>query len=106
MGSPFLLKGRKILQEITADKDGWDDPVFSVHALAWEKWRSELPRLESISVNRCVKPGDFGTVVSSSLHCFSDASFCGYGQATYLCQVDVNDRIAVVLVMENHVFRL
>ena len=27
LGSPFLLKGRKILQEITADKAGWDDPV-------------------------------------------------------------------------------
>ena len=70
-----------------------------MHALAWEKWRCELPRLESISVKRCVNPEDFGAVVSSSLHCFSDASFYGYGQATYLRQVDVNGKISVALVM-------
>ena len=99
LGSPFLLRGRKILQEITADKDGWDDPVPPVHASSWEKWRSQLHRLETITVKRCLKPGNFGTVVNSSLHCFSDASFCGYGQATYLRQVDENGKISVALVM-------
>ena len=99
LGSPFLLKGRKILQEITADMNGWDDPVSQAHVSSWEKWRSELPQLESISVKRCVKPDDFGIVTESSLHCFSDASFFGYGQATYLRQVNNNGQISVSLVM-------
>ena len=32
----------------------------------------------------CVKPVDFGTVVSRQLHSFSDACSLGYGQVTYL----------------------
>ena len=99
LGSPFLLRGRKILQEITADKDGWDDPVPEAHASSWERWRSELPRLETLSIKRCVKPDGFGAVTDCSLHCFSDASFFGYGQATYLRQIDADGNIAVALVM-------
>ena len=38
LASPFLLKGRKILQEITADKGGWDDPVPAKHAQSWIEW--------------------------------------------------------------------
>ncbi|XP_029183335.2 uncharacterized protein LOC114951290 [Acropora millepora] len=35
-------------------------------------------------MDRCIKPVDFGTVVSRQLHSFSDACSSGYGQVTYL----------------------
>ena len=99
LASPFLLKGRKILQEITADKGGWDDPVPAKHAQSWIEWKSSLHLLESITVNRCLKPDGFGKITDVSLHCFSDASFFGYGQATYIRYVNQNKEVAVSLVM-------
>jgi len=35
-------------------------------------------------MERCLKPANFGTVVSRQIHNFSDASSTGYGQVTYL----------------------
>lgn len=99
LASPFLLKGRKILQEITADKNGWDDAVSPDHIKSWEKWRAELPLLEKISVKRCLKTENFGQTADYSLHCFSDAAFFGYGQASYLRQVNTEGKICVSLIM-------
>ncbi|XP_068758326.1 uncharacterized protein [Montipora capricornis] len=35
-------------------------------------------------MDRCVKPDNFGSVISRQIHHFSDASAIGYGQVTYL----------------------
>ena len=43
-----------------------------------------MPALEQFSMERCLKPKNFGTVVSRQIHIFSDASSTGYGQVTYL----------------------
>ena len=99
LASPFLLKGRKILQEITADKYQWDDPVSSDHLHAWTQWRSELPLLEKLSIRRCIKPDHIDTLSDISLHSFSDASLFGYGQATYLRCEKSSGQVSVSLVM-------
>ena len=65
---------------------------------AWENWRKDLPRLQELKANRCYKPDNF-TATSSSLHSFSDASDYGYGQASYLRQVDATGDVTVSLVM-------
>lgn len=41
-------------------------------------------------MSRCLKPTEFGNIVSRQLHSFSDASPIGYGQVSYLRQE--NDR--------------
>ena len=89
LASPFLLKGRKILQQITALKDGWDKPVPSELANRWLLWRTELLKLANLSVRRCYKCDELGEVKSQSLHIFSDASEICYGVACYLRQVDI-----------------
>ena len=88
VASPFLLPGRKILQEISADKAGWDEKVAEDHAVRWEHWIRQLPQLEKLYVQRCYKPKNFGKAVETSLHSFSDASNFGYGEASYLRQVN------------------
>lgn len=44
----------------------------------------ELPKLEQFAVERYLKPTNFGRIVSSQLHNFSDASGEGYGAVSYL----------------------
>ena len=46
----------------------------------WTKWKGKLPALEEIEIQRCIKPADFGRVVESSIHHFSDPSEDGYGK--------------------------
>ena len=98
LAGPFLLRGRKILQRITALKDGWDSQVPQELAGRWRAWRQSLPRLEELSVDRCYIPKDFGPVVEKSLHLFSDASEIGYGVCCYLRQVDTTGQVHVSLV--------
>ena len=43
-----------------------------------------MPALERFSMERCLKPNNFGVVVSRQIHGFSDASSTGYGQISYL----------------------
>ena len=73
--------------------------LYLQHAKAWTEWKSDLHLLESVSVNRCLKVADFGSIRDVSLHCFSDASYCGYGQATYIRYVNEENKVCVSLAM-------
>ena len=96
--APFMLKGRKILQEITCDGSGWDDPVSDVHAVRWRKWRDELPLLNDIEVRRCYKTSSFNKLQDASIHNFGDACEIGYGSAIYIRLEDTKGNIDVSLV--------
>lgn len=82
--SPFMLKGRLIMQDLCRMNLGWDELIPTVHKEEWENWKESLRELSGISLDRCVKPANFGTVVSSQIHYFSDASEKGYGSVAYL----------------------
>lgn len=56
----------------------WDDLI------RWQDWLLELPKLELCAVERCLKPKNFGRIVSSQLHNFTDSSHEGYGAVSYL----------------------
>ena len=49
--------------------------------------------LSKLAINRCFNPANFGTIAYSQLHHFSDASEIGFGSVSYLCRVDINDRV-------------
>jgi len=98
--SPFLLRGRKILQEITSEKGcHWDDNLKTEHIQAWNDWRASLLPLQKLKLDRCYKPKDFGESVETTLHCFSDACQYGYGAACYLRQVNQDGKVHVSLAM-------
>lgn len=82
--TPFLLQGKKILQELCKEKVEWDDPVPEESRARWERWRNELILLKEMKIPRCYKPNDFGKLKSVKIHHFSDASTDGYGQCSYL----------------------
>ena len=97
--APVILVGKQLLQELCHDGIEWDDPVPSHVHSQWEKWRSELPLLEKITIARCVKPPTFGEPVVTELHSFSDASDVGLGQVTYLRLVNNSNQIHVSFLM-------
>ena len=97
--SPFLLQGKLILQQLCADQKGWDDELSSEQRMSWEKWRTNLPKLESIKVNRCIKPSGFGNVTKVSLNHFSDASEIAYGQVSYICVENTDGMISTTFLM-------
>ena len=97
--APFILVGKRILQELCRDGVGWDDEVPDDLRPQWEKWRAELPVLESLWIARCYKPQKFDVVKNVELHHFSDACQNGYGQCSYLRLLDDKNRIHCSLAM-------
>ena len=84
LGAPFLLKDRLIIQRLCRNNLKWDEPIDDDTAKEWLKWRNNLMTLDGKSIARCLKPENFGNVVSCTLHHFSDACESGYGQSSYI----------------------
>ena len=99
LGAPFVLGGRKFLQKMTANSAGWDKHRELEVDKKWMEWRKDVLLLNGIEVRRCYRSEKMKRVVSTSLHCFSDASFVGYGVAIYLRMVDEEGNVEVTLVM-------
>ena len=97
--SPFLLKGRKTLQELCKDSFQWDHPIPENIKQQWLKYKSNLGKLNSIKIARCFKPKNFGNVKGYTLHRFSDASNTGYGQASYLQVVNEDGKVHCCLLL-------
>ena len=84
LGAPFLLKGRLIIQRLCRNNLKWDEPIDDDTAQEWLKWRNNLMTLDGKIIARCLKPENFGNVVSCTLHHFSDACESGYSQPSYI----------------------
>ena len=78
--SPVILTGKQILQDLCCQKVDWDDPLPDEIIARWGRWRTELPQLEKVKLNRCIKPPGFGSPVQAEVHSFSDASESGIGR--------------------------
>ena len=99
LASLFILKGRRIIQKLCQGNTAWDYTISDGVQKEWTKLKGKLPALEEIEIQRCIKPADFGRVVESSIHHFSDASKNGYGQASYLRLVNNQGVIHYVLLI-------
>ena len=97
--SPFVLPARAVLQDLCRRGLGWDEAIPEESLKCWKEWLFELPRLEEFSIDRCVKPYEFGKISACQLHHFSDASQIGYGTVTYLRLVDEGGQVHCALLM-------
>ena len=97
--APFFIPGKLLIQQLCKGNLGWDEAIPENMQIQWGKWEKKLQLLDQISLDRCFKPINFGTVVESTLHHFSDASEYGYGQVSYLRLVDNTGRIHCSLVI-------
>lgn len=91
--APFVLLGKQILQQMCKENTGWDEPLSEELRPRWERWLIELPEISNIRIKRCHKPDDFGPVSRRELHHFSDASFTGYGQCSYVRLINEEKRV-------------
>ena len=82
--APLILPAKIILRDLCRKGLDWDDRISPEDLTRREDWLQELPKLEQFTVKRCLKPKNFGRIVSSQLHSFADASQEGYGAVTYL----------------------
>ena len=60
--APFVLPAKLLLRELGKEKRAWDDEVAEKQAKRWKKWLSDLQRLSSFRVNRCIKLTGFGVI--------------------------------------------
>ncbi|XP_067946371.1 uncharacterized protein [Watersipora subatra] len=95
--SPFILKGKQILQEMCKENLEWDDPLPEHLQNQWQCWMHDLVALAQIKIDRCLKPSDFENIISTELHHFSDASNLGYGQCSYIRYVNADNRVHCTL---------
>ena len=95
----LLLEGKSILQELCHLDVEWDELIPEDVKVRWAKWRAELLQMWNISIPRCYKPLNFGRMLRTELHYFSDATVKGYGQCSYSRLNDENQRIHCSFVM-------
>lgn len=82
--APFTLPARLMLQNLCRLNYSWDEHIPQSYQQQWVRWLEDLKGLSTFSVPRCIKPKDFGQLISAQLHHFSDASEDGYGTVSYL----------------------
>lgn len=98
--SPLLLPGREINQELCHRRYDWDENLPPDVLASWVEWKEGLASLGDLSIPRCFKPKNFGTVVRTELHHFADASQeHGYGTVSYLRQINDRGQIHCSFVM-------
>ncbi|XP_039548042.1 uncharacterized protein LOC120493481 [Pimephales promelas] len=99
MLAPVVLSAKRILQDLCRKDLGWDDLIPDLSAQEWRGWLKELWQLEKFEVDRCLKPMDFGEVISAQLHHFADACESGYGTVTYLLLNNIERKVHCTFIM-------
>lgn len=76
--APFILMGKRTLQDLCRDGVDWDERVPADVQCKWEKWQRQLYHLTNLNIPRCYVPKEFKKLASVEVHNFSDASQFGY----------------------------
>ena len=91
--APAILPAKKLLQDLCKQNIGWDDKIGEDEQKRWKNWLSDLPKLSEITLERCIKPADFGRVKSAQLHHFADASRIAYGTVSYIRMTNYEGKV-------------
>ena len=97
--APFVLRGKMILQSMCKEDVSWDEPLPAHLMPKWKTWLENLSLLNAFCAPRCFVKSEFGNCVRRELHHFSDASTVGYGQCTYIRQINECGDVSCSLVM-------
>ena len=95
--SPYILIGKRILQDLCVSDIGWDDGVAPELESRFKKWMQKLSSLQMINIARCYKSPQMKDF-QVEIHTFCDGSSVGYGACSYLRLVPTHDSAEVKLV--------
>ena len=96
---PYMLEGKKVLQEICASGAKWDDDIPDSICVRWKKWLSLVIKWSDLVIPRCYKPDYMSSIRLVEIHHFSDASNRAFGQCSYVRFVDSSNRVWCSLLM-------
>ena len=99
LASPFILKARKIVQDLCRRNLGWDDPVPEASKTEWERWANDLDNMTVVKFPRCLISTSPKSLRHLRLHHFADASELAYGVTSYLRAEDEEGHVTCTLVM-------
>ncbi len=99
LAGPFILRARKIVQDLCRQKLGWDEAIPEEHQREWLKWIRELDAMKKVRIPRCILPDMTSSPLRMQLHHFADASELAYGVASYLRAEDSMGRTSCKLIM-------
>ena len=58
--SPFVLKGKLILQQMCRENISWDNPMPMHLKPRWKEWLNDQQMLPTLNIPRCYIPPQFG----------------------------------------------
>ncbi len=96
--APYILIGKRVLQEMCKREVGWDDSLPLDLKPRWDTWLHDLDNIQKIKIPRCFIPENMSGNQKIELHHFSDASNEGYGQCSYIRTV-TDEQVNCALVM-------
>ena len=101
--TPFVLKGKIIIQELWRRKYEWDDIVAEDIQSVWNSWMTNAEELSNVKIDRCYEGIDRKEVDRVELHLFCDASILAFGSVAYLrfCYKDGTFKNSFVMAKSN-----
>ena len=102
--APFILIGRRFLQQATVVSRQWDAPLPEKLAADFRKWQLSIPLLSNLSIRRWWNTESTRDVAEEDLHIFSDACANGFGVVSYRRVVGTSgDTHVQILTARSHV---
>ena len=84
LAGPFTVRAKILMRHLWAhsEKLDWDDPIPEDNKQQWSAFFHELPEMNQVKFERCLKPSD--AICNPVLIIFCDASEDAYGSCAYV----------------------
>ena len=93
------MRAKIFLESLCKQGVPWNVPLEGGNLVRWQTWLSKLERLDRFTVSGCIKPVDFSEILTCQVHQCSDVSEVGYGVASYVHPLNVDNQIHCALLM-------
>ncbi|GBO08570.1 hypothetical protein AVEN_154299-1 [Araneus ventricosus] len=97
--SPFVVRVKKLVQEIWERGVDWDSKLPDDLRIKWEKWCCETGCLSDVRISRCYFSNWDGNAGGIEMHIFCDSSQVAYGAVAYFRWETTSGEVGVRFVM-------
>ncbi|GBM74810.1 hypothetical protein AVEN_141729-1 [Araneus ventricosus] len=97
--SPFVVRVKKLVQEIWERGVDWDSKLPDDLRIKWEKWCCETGYLSDMRINRCYFSNWDKDAGGIEMHIFCDSSQVAYGAVAYFWWETPSGEVGVRFVM-------